>query len=262
MKQFNFCCKCGVQPVRSLPAPRYSQRPPVVVDAEQIQARRHQVLAAMEGRPGQQRNSWVANEFDAVVLVISAGCRGWTTAAPDDLFDFLCYLDTQGKGTKMVHEASCPGVGRVGDDECRKGSRCARRYAAESLRKGFVSKLKMAMKEHGKGEERDPIRRVGNPCSSMLVESYLTFVSEDQKQVWVAVNQAAPMLEHTLIDLLSNVRSRAQVAASLAERISLTRDIALFSLAFYSMRRGYDLLFTLGSQILKLPNSRGLIFNF
>ena len=120
----------------------------------------------------------------------------------------------------------------------------------------------MAMKEHGKGEERDPIRRVGNPCSSMLVESYLTFVSEDQKQVWVAVNQAAPMLEHTLIDLLSDMRSRVKVTASLTERISLTRDIALFSLAFYSMRRGYDLSFTLGSQILKLPNSRSLIFNF
>ena len=69
------------------------------------------------------------------------------------------------------------------------------------------------------------------------------------------------MLKLTLIDLLSDMRSRAQVAASLAERVSLTRDIALFSLAFYSMRRGYDLSFALGSQIMKLPNSRGLIFN-
>ena len=94
----------------------------------------------------------------------------------------------------------------------------------------------MAMKEHGKGEEWDPVRRVGNPCSSLLVESYLTFVSEEQKQVMVPVNQAAPMLEHTLIDLINDTRSQAQVAASLAERISLTRDIALFSLAFYSMR--------------------------
>ena len=89
----------------------------------------------------------------------------------------------------MVREASCPGVGRVGDDECREGSRCARRYAAESLRKGFVSKLKMAMKEHGKGEEWDPVRRVGNSCSSMLVESCLNFVSEEQKQVGVPVNR-------------------------------------------------------------------------
>ena len=44
--------------------------------------------------------------------------------------------------------------------------------------------------------------------------------------------------------------------------ISLTRDIALFSLAFYPMRKGYDLSFTLGFNILKLRTSRGLIFNF
>ena len=52
--QFNLCWKCGVQPVRSLPVPRYLQRASVVVDVEKIQARRHQVLAAT-GRPGQLR---------------------------------------------------------------------------------------------------------------------------------------------------------------------------------------------------------------
>ena len=46
LEQFHFCWKCGVQPVRSLPAPRYPRRPPVVVDVEKLQARRHQVLAA------------------------------------------------------------------------------------------------------------------------------------------------------------------------------------------------------------------------
>ena len=71
----------------------------------------------------------------------------------------------------------------------------------------------------------------------MLVESYLTFVSGEQKQVGVPMNQAAPMLEHTLIDLLIDIRSRAQVAAPLAERIRLTRDIALIPLELYSTRR-------------------------
>ena len=85
------------------------------------------------------------------------------------IFFISCYVDTPGKGTKMVHEVSCHGVGRVGDNACREGSLCARRYAAESLRKVFVSKLKMAVKEHGKGEEWDPVRRAGNPCSSLLV---------------------------------------------------------------------------------------------
>ena len=134
---FNFCWKCGVQPVRVLPAPRYQQRSPVVVDVQRLQSRRRNVLAAMEGRPGQVRKSRVADEFDAFVLVISAGSRGWTTATPDDVFDFLCYLDTQGKGTKLVHETSCPGVGRAGDDACLAGPSCARRYAAESIRKRF-----------------------------------------------------------------------------------------------------------------------------
>ena len=88
---------------------------------------------------------------------------------------------------------------------------------------------------------RQPLR------ASPLVERYLIFVSEEQKQVGVPVNQATPMLEHTLMDLLSGMGSRAQVATSLAKRISLTRDNALYALAFFSMRRGYDLSFTLGS---------------
>ena len=124
----------------------YPQRTPVVVDVGKIQARWHQVLAAREGRPGQLRKSRVADEFDAFNLVISARSRGWATATPDDLFDILCYLDTQGKSTKMVHEASCPGVGQVGDNACREGSLCARWYATESLGKYLVSKLEKAMK--------------------------------------------------------------------------------------------------------------------
>lgn len=59
------------------------------------------------------------------------------------------------------------------------------------------------------------------------------------------------------------MRSRAQSAASLAERISLARDVALNSMAFFSMRRGFDLSLTLASQVLRLlPESRGSIFNF
>lgn len=87
-------------------------------------------------------------------------------------------------------------------------------------------------------------------------------MSEEQKQVRVPVNQAAPMLAHTLIDLLGDIRLRAQIAGSLAAPIPLTRDVVLYSLALFSMRRGYDFSFTLGSRILKLPEPRGLIFNF
>lgn len=43
---------------------------------------------------------------------------------------------------------------------------------------------KMALEGHGKGGRGDPALCVGNPRSSTLEESYLTFVSEGQKQEW------------------------------------------------------------------------------
>ena len=106
------------------------------------------------------------------------------------------------------------------------------------------------------------MEKKGNPCSSALVESYLTFVSEEQKHVGVPVKQEAPMLSHTLAQLLQSMPVRAQLAESLSQRSATTRDIALNLLAFYSMRRGFDLSVTLGSQVLRLPESAGLMFNF
>ena len=50
--------------------------------------------------------------------------------------------------------------------------------------------------------------------------------------------------------------------ASVSDRIAITRDTALYSLALHSMRREFDLSFSLRSQLLRLPKSAGLIFIF
>ena len=55
---------------------------------------------------------------------------------------------------------------------------------------------------------------------------------------------------------------RAQLAESLSQRIAITCDIAIFSLAFYSIRRGFDLSFSVASRVLLLPESAGLVSNF
>ena len=56
-------------------------------------------------------------------------------------------------------------------------------YAAESLRKGFLSKLRMAYKEHlYRGDGWDPVHAKGNPCDSPRVDSYLTYTTETQRQ--------------------------------------------------------------------------------
>ena len=106
--QFNLCWKCGAQPVRSFPAPRYPEWVPVVVDVDKMQARRRQVQAAMEGRPGQVRKSRMADEFDAFVLVVSAGSRGWQTATPDDVFTSSVSLTRKGKASRWCMKRLAP----------------------------------------------------------------------------------------------------------------------------------------------------------
>ncbi|CAM9728131.1 unnamed protein product, partial [Pylaiella littoralis] len=92
-------------------------------------------------------------------------------------------------------------------------------------------------------------RDFGNPCDAPLVESYLLCAAEEQKVGGVAVKQAEPMLAHALETLLASMRTRAQLSLSIQERISITRDTALVALAFYTMHRGFDLSFTLASQV-------------
>lgn len=87
----------------------------------------------------------------------------------------------------------------------------------------------MAYKEQlGRSDEWNPVSRSGNPWGNPIVEAYLTFTSEEQKQVGATVHQAAPLLEDTLGVLLRHMRLRAQAAESVRERIIIMRDVALF----------------------------------
>ena len=154
-------------------------------------------------------------------------------------------------------------MGSTGGEACAPISGCTKQYAAGSIDKCFVSKLRMTMKEMlGTAEEWDPTEKRGTSCSSPLAEFYLTRVSNTQKQVGVPMKQAAPLLTHDFARLLQDLRQRAQSKGSIPARTEIARDIALFSLAFESMRPGYNLSFTMGSQVLRLRESAVLIFNF
>ena len=82
-------------------------------------------------------------------------------ATDDDVFDWACFLDSQGHGTTWVHNRSCPGVVLVDGGAYLPGSGCAKRYAAGSIDKTFISKLHMVMREQlGTVEEWDPVEKV------------------------------------------------------------------------------------------------------
>lgn len=57
---------------------------------------------------------------------------------------------------------------------------------------------------------------------------------------------------------MEHMRMRAQLSQSVKEGISITRDIALYYLAFAIIRRGFDSSCTLGSQVFQLLESAAL----
>ena len=193
----------------------------------------------MAGRPGPRHKGKTSDVFDTFIQASSGGHKDWAAATDGDIFDWCCVRESQGNGTTWVHDPSSPSVGLTHGDACPPGSGCAKRYAARSIDTGLVSKLRVAFRQQfSKGEEWDPEWKKGNPCSGVLADSYVKFVTEKQKTAGVLVQRVASMLAHILAQLLRDMRERAQLEASVSERIAITRDIALHLLA---MRRGLDL---------------------
>ena len=58
------------------------------------------------------------------------------------------------------------------------------------------------------------------------------------------------------------MRTQLQITTSDVGRITLARDIAFFTVAFRTTKRGAELTATLIQRILRLPNKSGLMFNF
>ena len=58
------------------------------------------------------------------------------------------------------------------------------------------------------------------------------------------------------------MQAKLRNTSSAYERLILARDIAFFTVAFSTTKRGTELTHTLIQRILRLPNQSGLMFNF
>ena len=85
--QFYYCWFCGTQPPSRPPVPRDPKAPLLRIDVGKLEDRRAVVFAAMGERPGQTRNSMIANKLDTLLRARSRGRRGWETATDNDVLD-------------------------------------------------------------------------------------------------------------------------------------------------------------------------------
>ena len=107
---------------RAPPVPRTTGAPVQIVDSK-LQERVAEVLKALVGTASQQQKCQVADNFDAILRARTSNERGWMNATDVDVFVWLCWLDSHGNGTKLVHAVSCPGLGLDSSVQCRLGDK-------------------------------------------------------------------------------------------------------------------------------------------
>lgn len=108
----------------------------------------------------------------------------------------------------------------------------------------------------------NPTLKTGKPVRSDLVGQYMALKTEQQKRAGVLVEQAPALLSNHLVQIVGPMQLRLHSTSSPYKRVVLARDIAFFTVAFSTTKRGAELTSTLVQRVLRLPNHCGLMFNF
>ena len=90
----------------------------------------------------------------------------------------------------------------------------------------------------------------------------MTFTREEQRKAGGAVKQTPAVWPSHLHAIVSPLRARLQCTSDPYTRVVLARDLALFTVAFETTKRGDELSRTLIQCILRLPNLSGFLFDF
>ena len=75
---------------------------------------------------------------------------------------------------------ACPFIGTDYFLRCDNPVLCAKRHQAPSMRTGIISKLREGFEEVGRKGTYDPVSVQGDPTTSLLVSSYITYIRTEQ----------------------------------------------------------------------------------
>ena len=126
----------------------------------------------------------------------------------------------------------------------------------------MIGKLRAILADNGRGSEWHPLLGVGNPAACRSVKTYLANVREEQLKARVTPHQADSILVGDLALISNHIEHMLLHKANSAIQIFVhARDQALFKALFFAGDRGADLLLTKVSDILRLPDNSGFLFN-
>ena len=139
---------------------------------------------------------------------------------------------------------------------------CGFRHAYDSLRSGYFEKLKGLFEEEGMSGKWNPQRKEGNPAKSLRVSQYMEFVKKEQGVAGITPKQAKVILRNKVKTLIEMLRMKRDKTKNTVKKMLISRDIAIFSLAFCTSKRGDDIAKIVAKNVMRIPNQGGLVFNF
>jgi len=106
------------------------------------------------------------------------------------------FVDASGR--TVVHFKACPFIGT--DNFCENSVLCAKRHQSASIETRIISNSRKGFEEVGTNGNYDPLTLQGDPTSSHLIASYVTFKRTQQGLSGVLPKSAATMEKTNQID--------------------------------------------------------------
>ncbi len=175
------------------------------------------------------------------------------TASPRNIVDFLIWRDKFGK--TILHSNGCESKGNKETCKCSKG------LAAGTINNN-IGKLITIFKDNGRGRSWNDDLHLGNPASHFSVKEYHTLILEEQTIARVFPVQATPLFMDKLVDVCNHLKQCMIKSGDKPSILyTLARDLAFFSIDFFSGDRGSDLGRVKAIDVLVSPENNGYVFN-
>lgn len=246
---FLFCQRCGYRRQQRETAPEK-----VSINLDEIDARLDLLQKQRAGKPYERQKSSLQLDLERFLNSMPHS-KSVLEATPKDILRFLAWKDQSGK-TK-VHVPSCRMFGSKSKDSCA----CPTRLAAGTV-DNIIGKLRSLFTDIGRGGDWNELLGVGNPASHKSVKQYLKLVQEEQAIARVFPTQAIPLFYNKICKLCEFLHEQTfKPSCPASQRFLFARDLAFFSLDFFSGDRASDLGRVFTKEVMISPDRSTLLFN-
>ena len=202
-------------------------------------------------KPYQRQKSCLQSQLESFLWSLPER-KTIAAASPRDVVSFLVWRDKFGK--TAVHSDNCLATRNSGNCSCRRG------LAAGTVDNN-IGKLRTIFRECGRGTTWNCELNKGNPAAHSSVAEYHALVLEEQTIARAFPVQAVPLFTDKLEKLCNHLRSlMLEPSLKPVSLYILARDLAFFTIDFFSGDRASDLGRVKSTDVVRLEDDNCFIF--